>query len=61
MLLDQEVDAVDTSGSLGLDWDRYVKQFRSWSYGLLRLFATSNRPLIIVLDDYQWVGAEKSL
>lgn len=61
LLLDQEVDTVETSGPLGLDWDRYVKQFRSWSYGLLRLFATKSRPLIIVLDDYQWVGAEKGL
>lgn len=61
MLLDQEADTVDATGPLGLDWDRYVKQFRSWSYGLLRLFATNDRPLIIVLDDYQWIGAEKNL
>lgn len=61
LLLDQELDTGETSGPLGLDWDRYVKQFRSWSYGLLRLFATKSRPLIIVLDDYQWVGAEKGL
>lgn len=61
LLLEPEVDAVDTPGPLGVDWDRYVKQFRSWSYGLLRLFATKSRPLILVLDDYQWIGAEKSL
>lgn len=61
LLLTQDVDSADVDGPLGVDWDRYVKQFRSWSYGLLQLFATKERPLVIVLDDYQWIGAEKEL
>ncbi|KAJ9113617.1 hypothetical protein QFC22_005925 [Naganishia vaughanmartiniae] len=61
ILLDHEPDAGEFDEPLGVDWEQYVKQFRSWSYGLLRLFASSSRPLVIVLDDYQWIGAEKSL
>lgn len=61
ILLDHEPDTVEMEGHLGVDWEQYVKQFRSWSYGLLRLFASSARPLVIFLDDYQWIGAEKSL
>ena len=61
MLLTQDGDNGDMNGPLAVDWDRYVKQFRSWSYGLLQLFATKERPLVIVLDDYQWIGAEREL
>ncbi|KAJ9105540.1 hypothetical protein QFC19_003522 [Naganishia cerealis] len=61
LLLNQELETAELDGSLGVDWDRYMKQFRSWSYGLLRLFASSSRPLVIVVDDYQWIGAEKGL
>jgi serine/threonine protein kinase len=61
MLLTQEAESVDVDWALEVDWDRYVKQFRSWSYGLLQLFATKERPLVIVLDDYQWIGAEREL
>lgn len=61
ILLDHDPDTLEVDGPLGVDWDQYVKQFRSWSYGLLRLFASSSRPLVIILDDYQWIGAEKNL
>ncbi|KAJ9096765.1 hypothetical protein QFC21_005035 [Naganishia friedmannii] len=61
LILLHDSDTVELDGPLGVDWEQYVKQFRSWSYGLLRLFASSSRPLIIVLDDYQWIGAEKNL
>jgi serine/threonine protein kinase len=61
MLLTQEADSVDVDWALEVDWETYVKQFRSWSYGLLQLFATKERPLVIVLDDYHWIGAEREL
>lgn len=29
-----------------IDWESWVRQFRTWSYGLLRLFASETRPLV---------------
>jgi ATP/maltotriose-dependent transcriptional regulator MalT len=42
-----------------IDWDSYIKQFRSWATMLLRLFASRHRPLILVIDDYQWMEASE--
>lgn len=43
------------SETQAIDWDSYIKQFRSWATMLLRLFASRHRPLILVIDDYQWM------
>lgn len=42
-----------------IDWDSYIKQFRSWATMLLRLFSSRHRPLILVIDDYQWMEASE--
>lgn len=34
----------DTTASI--EWESWMKQFRTWSYGLLRLFASEKRPLV---------------
>jgi hypothetical protein len=47
ILLDgQPSDDMDSDMTAGIDWESWVKQFRTWSYGLLRLFASENRPLV---------------
>lgn len=47
ILLDgQESEAMDSDMTSRIDWDSWVAQFRTWSYGLLRLFATAERPLV---------------
>lgn len=47
ILLDgQESDEMDSDMTAGIDWESWVKQFRTWSYGLLRLFASEARPLV---------------
>ncbi|KAI5455195.1 hypothetical protein NCC49_000012 [Naganishia albida] len=63
VLLDgQEVASMDNDMTAGIDWESWVEQFRTWSYGLLRLFASEKRPLIIVIDDVQWLEkSEKQL
>ncbi|KAJ9093692.1 hypothetical protein QFC21_006288 [Naganishia friedmannii] len=59
ILLDgQESEEMGSDMTAGIDWESWVKQFRTWSYGLLRLFASENRPLLIIIDDVQWL--EKS-
>ena len=47
ILLDgQSAQEMDSDTTAGIDWESWVKQFRTWSYGLLRLFASENRPLV---------------
>jgi hypothetical protein len=47
ILLDSQVsDEMDSDMTAGIDWESWVKQFRTWSYGLLRLFASETRPLV---------------
>jgi hypothetical protein len=47
ILLDgQESEEMGSDMTAGIDWESWVKQFRTWSYGLLRLFASENRPLV---------------
>jgi serine/threonine protein kinase len=47
ILLDGQVsDEMDSDMTAGIDWESWVKQFRTWSYGLLRLFASEARPLV---------------
>ncbi|KAJ9123034.1 hypothetical protein QFC22_001223 [Naganishia vaughanmartiniae] len=46
ILLDgQESEEMGSDMTTGIDWESWVKQFRTWSYGLLRLFASESRPL----------------
>ena len=46
ILLDgQEIEAMNSDMTAGIDWESWVNQFRTWSYGLLRLFASEKRPL----------------
>lgn len=47
ILLDgQESEEMDSDMTSRIDWESWVKQFRTWSYGLLRLFASEERPLV---------------
>lgn len=47
LLLDgQESEEMDSDMTARIDWESWVKQFRTWSYGLLRLFASEERPLV---------------
>ncbi|KAJ9094752.1 hypothetical protein QFC21_005910 [Naganishia friedmannii] len=47
ILLDgKEPGAVFPDATAGIDWESWVKQFRTWSYGLLGLFASESRPLV---------------
>jgi hypothetical protein len=49
ILLDGQVaETMDNDMTAGIDWESWVKQFRTWSYGLLRLFVSEKRPLVIV-------------
>jgi hypothetical protein len=34
---------------------------RGWAKRLLQIFASADRPLVIVLDDVQWLGDEAQL
>ena len=38
-----------------IDWSQYRAAFKLWSKRLLQLFATQERPLILVVDDIQWM------
>lgn len=50
ILLDnQESEGMSSEATAGIDWESWVKQFRTWSYGLLRLFASETRPLVSCL------------
>ncbi|KAL1408018.1 hypothetical protein Q8F55_004815 [Vanrija albida] len=42
-----------------IDWENFLVAFRSWSRRLLQLFATKERPLILVIDDSQWLAADE--
>jgi hypothetical protein len=42
----QDSDELDHNITAGIDWESWVTQFRTWSYGLLRLFASERRPLV---------------
>lgn len=47
LLLDgREAQMINSDMTAGIDWESWVKQFRTWSYGLLRLFASDRRPLV---------------
>jgi serine/threonine protein kinase len=53
ILLDgQPSEDMDSDTTAGIDWESWVKQFRTWSYGLLRLFASENRPLVCCMSSH---------
>ena len=41
------------------EWELFLPGFRVWSKQLLEIFATRERPLVLLLDDFQWLGAEE--
>ncbi|KAL7415778.1 hypothetical protein BDY24DRAFT_439635 [Mrakia frigida] len=41
------------------DWELFLPGFRVWSKSLLQLFATPERPLLLILDDIQWLPVEE--
>jgi hypothetical protein len=59
VLGDENVHGEMPAETQAIDWDSYIKQFRSWATMLLRLFASRHRPLILVIDDYQWMEASE--
>ncbi|KAK4686974.1 hypothetical protein P7C73_g3144, partial [Tremellales sp. Uapishka_1] len=42
-----------------IDWDNFMSAFKTWSKGLLQTFATRRRPLIVLVDDIQWMPMEE--
>lgn len=55
-----ESDASDVAKpASSSDWELFLPGFRVWSKQLLQLFATRDRPLVIILDDIQWLAAEE--
>jgi len=38
-----------------MDWSNFIPAFKTWSQRLLQLFATESRPLVLVIDDCQWL------
>lgn len=57
---DQADAAFASAGQLeSLDWDNFGSSFRGWAQRFLQIFAVKARPLILVLDDVQWISAEE--
>ena len=46
LLGDQESTDSGQDTTVGIDWENWARQFRTWSYGLLRLFASAERQLV---------------
>jgi hypothetical protein len=42
-----------------IDWSNFLPAFRLWSARLLQIFATFSRPLILVVDDLQWMRPDE--
>jgi serine/threonine protein kinase len=38
-----------------IDWSNFIPAFKTWSQRLLQLFATESRPLVLIIDDCQWL------
>ncbi|ORY33753.1 hypothetical protein BCR39DRAFT_519071 [Naematelia encephala] len=48
----------DTRDAQDKDWER-LPAFKMWGKRLLQLFATRQRPLIVIVDDIQWLPPEE--
>jgi predicted ATPase len=42
-----------------VDWETYLQRFQTWARNLFGLFANARRPLILVIDDWQWCEASE--
>lgn len=50
----------DTPTSLTpLQWDRFLAAFCNWSRRFLQLFASAERPLVLIVDDTQYLAASE--
>lgn len=38
-----------------LQWGKFLAAFKNWSREFLQLFATPERPLVLIVDDTQWI------
>lgn len=50
-----EVDSDPEKRLTVLQWDKFLTAFRNWSRRFLQLFATRERPLVLIVDDTQWL------
>jgi predicted ATPase len=42
-----------------VDWATFLSAFKGWSARLIQVFANLSRPLIIIVDDIQWISADE--
>lgn len=42
-----------------INWDIFINAFSHWHKRLLQLFATARRPLVLLIDDIQWLQKEE--
>ncbi|CED84853.1 multi-sensor hybrid histidine kinase [Phaffia rhodozyma] len=59
-LLLSDPDLAYTTTEVGqIDWTHFTEMFEIWSKTLLQVFATHDRPLVLVLDDIQALAPEE--
>lgn len=42
-----------------LEWSKFLIAFRGWSRRFLQVFASKQRPLVLLIDDIQWLSDEE--
>ena len=42
-----------------IDWANFIPAFKGWSKRLLQIFAEESRPLVVIVDDLQWMRPDE--